>query len=45
LLVGNDQLPLLGLAATVPEVKAAVDGLVAPIVVLLIVLFVMFKPD
>jgi hypothetical protein len=35
----------VGAAATVPEVKAAVDGVVAPIVVLLIVLFVIFKPD
>jgi hypothetical protein len=35
----------VGAAATVPEVKAPVDGVVAPIVVLFIVLFVMFKPD
>jgi len=35
----------VGVAETVPDVNAAVDGLVAPMVVLFIVLFVIVKPD
>ena len=38
-------LPLTGAVETVAVVKAADDGVVAPIVVLLMVLFVMFRPD
>jgi hypothetical protein len=35
----------VGAATTVPAVKAAVEGVVAPMVVLFMVLLVMFKPD
>ena len=38
-------LPDVGADETVALVNAAVDGVVAPIVVLFIVLLVMFKPD